>query len=171
MKSYAQEITENALRSTLLRQLRRRFGELPPATVRTIETTEDIDRLDAWLDRVVTTSVGKHEPPALKPEIEGIPFNGGLVGTTGYDVVRFFEKLPGNRAELRARGLTPADLAVEVQRGRAAGIRNLLAGIELVEMTDAACCGAGVIGGGVAATDMDPPAARLPSAPRQCQSD
>ena len=38
--------------------------------------------------------------PTLKPEIEGIPFNGGLVGTTGYDVVRFFEKLPGNRAEL-----------------------------------------------------------------------
>lgn len=42
--------------------------------------------------------------------------------------------LPGNRAELRARGLAPADLAVEVQRGRAAGTRNLLAGIELVEM-------------------------------------
>jgi anthranilate synthase component I len=41
-----------------------------------------------------------HRAPALKPEIEGIPFNGGLVGTTGYDVVRFFEKLPPNRAEL-----------------------------------------------------------------------
>ncbi|HVY64970.1 MAG TPA: chorismate-binding protein, partial [Gammaproteobacteria bacterium] len=41
-----------------------------------------------------------HRAPALQPEIDGIPFNGGLVGTTGYDVVRFFEKLPRNRAEL-----------------------------------------------------------------------
>ena len=40
-----------------------------------------------------------HRAPALQPEIEGIPFNGGLVGTTGYDIVRFFEKLPPNRAE------------------------------------------------------------------------
>src|SRR5262245_27146880 len=38
--------------------------------------------------------------PLLKPQIEGIPFDGGLVGTTGYDVVRFFEKLPPNHAEL-----------------------------------------------------------------------
>ena len=37
--------------------------------------------------------------PTLQPEIEGIPFNGGLVGTTGYDIVRFFEKLPPNRDE------------------------------------------------------------------------
>ncbi len=41
-----------------------------------------------------------HRAPALKPEIEGIPFNGGLVGTTGYDVVRFFERLPPNKREL-----------------------------------------------------------------------
>ena len=38
--------------------------------------------------------------PTLHPEIDGIPFNGGLVGTTGYDVVRFFERLPGNAREL-----------------------------------------------------------------------
>jgi len=38
--------------------------------------------------------------PLLKPQIEDIPFDGGLVGTTGYDVVRFFERLPPNRAEL-----------------------------------------------------------------------
>jgi anthranilate synthase component 1 len=37
--------------------------------------------------------------PLLKPQIDGIPFDGGLVGTTGYDVVRFFEKLPPNHAE------------------------------------------------------------------------
>jgi anthranilate synthase component I len=41
-----------------------------------------------------------HRAPALKPEIDGIPFNGGLVGTTGYDVVRFFERLPPNKREL-----------------------------------------------------------------------
>ena len=38
--------------------------------------------------------------PALQPEIDGIPFNGGLVGTTGYDIVRLFERLPPNRREL-----------------------------------------------------------------------
>jgi anthranilate synthase component 1 len=38
--------------------------------------------------------------PLLKPQIDDIPFDGGLVGTTGYDVVRFFERLPPNRAEL-----------------------------------------------------------------------
>jgi anthranilate synthase component I len=32
--------------------------------------------------------------PELKPSIDGIPFNGGLVGATGYDVVRYFERLP-----------------------------------------------------------------------------
>ncbi len=41
-----------------------------------------------------------HRAPALAPEIDGIPFNGGLVGATGYDVVRFFERLPPNRSEL-----------------------------------------------------------------------
>src|SRR5690606_34356018 len=38
--------------------------------------------------------------PVLSPRIPGIPFDGGLVGATGYDVVRFFERLPPNRAEL-----------------------------------------------------------------------
>ena len=38
--------------------------------------------------------------PALNPAIEGIPFTGGLVGAAGYDVVRHFERLPPNRAEL-----------------------------------------------------------------------
>jgi anthranilate synthase component 1 len=32
--------------------------------------------------------------PELAPSIDGIPFNGGLVGATGYDIVRFFERLP-----------------------------------------------------------------------------
>ena len=38
--------------------------------------------------------------PELKPAIPEIPFNGGLVGAAGYDVVRYFERLPPNRSEL-----------------------------------------------------------------------
>ena len=34
--------------------------------------------------------------PKLQPEVEGLPFSGGLVGVSGYDVVRLFEKLPQN---------------------------------------------------------------------------
>jgi len=36
--------------------------------------------------------------PELKPSIGEIPFDGGLVGATGYDVVRFFERLPPARS-------------------------------------------------------------------------
>ncbi len=32
--------------------------------------------------------------PAPKPEVPGLPFSGGLVGVSGYDVVRLFERLP-----------------------------------------------------------------------------
>jgi hypothetical protein len=42
--------------------------------------------------------------------------------------------LPRSRDALRARGLAPAALEVEVRQARATGIRNLLAGIELVEI-------------------------------------
>ena len=35
----------------------------------------------------------KHAP-VPQPQIEGLPFCGGLVGVSGYDVVRLFEKLP-----------------------------------------------------------------------------
>ena len=38
--------------------------------------------------------------PELKPAIPDFPFNGGLVGAAGYDIVRYFERLPPNRAEL-----------------------------------------------------------------------
>ncbi|MGD8339404.1 MAG: anthranilate synthase component I family protein [Gammaproteobacteria bacterium] len=36
--------------------------------------------------------------PELAPSIDGIPFNGGLVGATGYDVVRFFERIPAKQS-------------------------------------------------------------------------
>ena len=32
--------------------------------------------------------------PQPKPEVDGLPFSGGLVGVSGYDVVRLFERLP-----------------------------------------------------------------------------
>ncbi len=38
--------------------------------------------------------------PELAPGIDGLPFRGGLVGATGYDVVRYFERLPAHRAPL-----------------------------------------------------------------------
>jgi len=34
--------------------------------------------------------------PRPSPEVEGLPFSGGLVGVSGYDVVRLFEQLPQN---------------------------------------------------------------------------
>ncbi len=41
-----------------------------------------------------------NDAPDLLPQIGGLPFTGGLVGAFGYDVVRYFERLPPNRAEL-----------------------------------------------------------------------
>jgi anthranilate synthase component 1 len=32
--------------------------------------------------------------PRLQPEVPGLPFAGGLVGVAGYDLVRYFERLP-----------------------------------------------------------------------------
>ena len=32
--------------------------------------------------------------PRLQPEVDGLPFSGGLAGVSGYDVVRLFEELP-----------------------------------------------------------------------------
>jgi anthranilate synthase component 1 len=36
--------------------------------------------------------------PVAEPEVEGLPFSGGLVGVSGYDIVRLFEKLPRTAA-------------------------------------------------------------------------
>jgi len=41
-------------RETLIRQIRRRFGEVPEETVAVIQSTSDLDRLNDWLDLVVT---------------------------------------------------------------------------------------------------------------------
>ncbi len=39
--------------------------------------------------------------PAPVPQLPGIPLTGGLVGVAGYDLVRYFERLPAHRGELQ----------------------------------------------------------------------
>jgi len=51
-EGHAEGCVENA-RSTLLRQLRKRFGAIPQTIVNTIEGTSDLEQLTAWLDRFV----------------------------------------------------------------------------------------------------------------------
>jgi hypothetical protein len=65
-KTYAQVLEERGIekgiekgkltsrRETLIRLLRGRFGELPHQLVETIEHTDDLQRLDTWLDRVLS---------------------------------------------------------------------------------------------------------------------
>lgn len=38
---------------TLIRLLRRRFGDVPRGIVRAVESTTDVAQLDDWLDRLV----------------------------------------------------------------------------------------------------------------------
>jgi len=39
------------------------------------------------------------QTPRLLPEVDGLPFSGGLVGAAGYDIVRYFERLPNPPAD------------------------------------------------------------------------
>ena len=72
--------------------------ELRPDTLRINgEATPRPESGSAWLDTLRGTLAAS---PELKPSIDGMPFAGGLVGATGYDVVRYFERLPENQAEL-----------------------------------------------------------------------
>ena len=75
------------------------------------------DALEVRMDAEGMTVDGEHRPrptnqaeyldtlrraleqaPRPKPDDEGLPFAGGLVGVSGYDVVRLFERLPQNTA-------------------------------------------------------------------------
>jgi len=75
-----------------------------------IELTADSLRIDgkqqarpesgeAWLNLLRRALA---DSPELRPQIGGLPFAGGLVGASGYDVVRYFERLPQNRSEPKA---------------------------------------------------------------------
>ncbi len=74
-------------------------------------------KLELFPDRVVFDGESRERPadqtgwqalmrealalsPQLEPAIDEIPFNGGLVGATGYDSVRFFERLPATHERL-----------------------------------------------------------------------
>jgi len=59
-----------------------RYGDrcLPPPETR-----------EAYLD-LLRAALGN--VPRLRPAVDGLPFFGGLVGVSGYDVVRLFERLP-----------------------------------------------------------------------------
>ena len=52
-EGHAEGFVESA-RSTLLRQLRKRFGAVPQTIADRIEKTSDLEQLTAWLDRFVT---------------------------------------------------------------------------------------------------------------------
>jgi hypothetical protein len=58
-----------ALRHILVRQLRKRFGQVPPGIVKRIKSTTDTPQLHRWLRRIVTVSTLKqmkirpHEEP------------------------------------------------------------------------------------------------------------
>ena len=73
------------------------------------------DALEVCMDSEALTVDGKKHPrpasqaeyldalrkalslaPRPKPDVEELPFSGGLVGVSGYDVVRLFERLPQN---------------------------------------------------------------------------
>ena len=71
--------------------------------------------LCAAVDWLVCRSVSEREALACVAEAAGLP-------------------LPGSREQLRQAGLGPDALSAEVRRARAAGVRTLLAGIELVEL-------------------------------------
>jgi len=53
VEGHARGQLENA-RATLIRQLGIRFGEVPEETVAVIQATSDLERLNTWLDQVVT---------------------------------------------------------------------------------------------------------------------
>jgi anthranilate synthase component 1 len=52
---------------------------------------------------------GLADAPRPQPQVAGLPFTGGLVGVSGYDVVRLFEKLP--RKTKAQRGIPHAAFA------------------------------------------------------------
>jgi anthranilate synthase component 1 len=53
------------------------------------------DSRQAYLDALRAALAATPRP---QPEVDGLPFAGGLVGVSGYDVVRLFERLPRDTA-------------------------------------------------------------------------
>jgi len=57
---------------------------------------EEFERPQNQMDYLNLLRKGLAAAPQLTPLVEGLPFSGGLVGVSGYDVVRLFERLPQN---------------------------------------------------------------------------
>ena len=60
-------------RQTLLQLLRRRFGAVPPEVVRTVESTQDVEQLVVWLDRVVTAASLDEAEAMLQANLRSSP--------------------------------------------------------------------------------------------------
>jgi hypothetical protein len=106
---------------------------------------QDLGALDACAEWTKVMVYGHTLGPA------GLPFELlGLVnwltrnaGISEREALRWLSRatelrLPASNDQLRALGLAPTALRAEVERGRAAGAKKLLAGVELVEMAGVA---------------------------------
>jgi hypothetical protein len=102
---------------------------------------QDLGALSAHCDWIKIMSYGHALGPASLP-FELLDLADWLVDERSVNETQALEwlslathlPLPPTRAALAERGLAPEALAAETQRGRAAGVSPLLAGIELVEI-------------------------------------
>ena len=102
---------------------------------------QDLQALDAHCEWVKIMSYGHTMGPAGLP-VELLGLVDWLVARHGVDETQALGwlseasglGLPSTREALRERGLTPQALGGETRQARAAGVRRLLAGIELVEL-------------------------------------
>jgi hypothetical protein len=96
---------------------------------------QDLGALDGCAEWTKVMTYGHTLGPAGLP-FELLQLADWLVDRQGVGESQALEwlSLPRSRGALRTRGLTPAALGAEIRQARAAGIRNLLAGIELVEI-------------------------------------
>jgi hypothetical protein len=102
---------------------------------------QDLSALNAHCEWVKTMSYGHTMGPAGLP-FELLSLAGWLVNTCNLSEAQALDwlseasglHLPRTRKTLLEQGLTPQALGDETRRARAAGVRNLLAGIELVDL-------------------------------------
>jgi hypothetical protein len=102
---------------------------------------QDLQALDTCCEWIKIMSYGHTMGPAGLPfELLGlVDWLVGQYGVSEAQILGWLSAasglgLPSTREVLRDRGLTPQALGGETRRARAAGVRTLLAGIELVEL-------------------------------------
>jgi len=75
------------------------FGDALELTLKGDELTVGQETMAAPTDQFAYLDALRSalaKAPRPKPDVPGLPFSGGLVGVSGYDVVRLFERLPQN---------------------------------------------------------------------------